>query len=83
MKVFAALVCLFSSAACASDSAKTNCNFNDPTSVCEVRLTVSELNTINTAFENSEMAHVRWSPVWSDIQAQLLAQQPKAVPTPR
>lgn len=76
--VFAAAL-LFSLPAFADDK-PIPCNMQDPASTCPLVLTTREIATINEAFQNAEMAQVKWAPVWDRIVKQIAAQQPKAPP---
>jgi len=68
---------LLLSASASADDPTQKCDLRDQRSICEVRLTVQELNIINNAFENAPIPHANWGPVWDDITRQVMAQQGK------
>ena len=65
------------SASVSAEDAAQKCDVRNPRSICDVRLTVQELNIINNAFENAPIPHANWGPVWDDISRQVMTQQGK------
>ena len=68
---------LLLSASASAEDPTQHCDLRDQRSICDVRLTVQELNIINNAFENAPIPHANWGPVWDDITRQVMAQQAK------
>ena len=71
--VFAAAFLFLPSCAFADDA---KCDLRDTKSVCTVHLTVAELTALNAALEEAPVPHKNWGAAWSDVEQQVVAQQP-------